>query len=109
MITRIKNLISLGAILCAPVLSALAQAPSGSVTFNFDRSTIPVWDFSGTYQFDQQIRTGDQARVGLSYSITITQNVRGILSSSGTILVGIGNDVVAAAYVATGRITGGGN
>src|ERR1051326_6103742 len=87
----------------------LAQAPSGTVSFSFDRSTVPLWDLTGTFQFNQQIGTGDQTRVKLNYSIPVTQNIRGILSGSGTILVGVGNDAVAADYIATGRIIGGGN
>jgi hypothetical protein len=104
-----KNAICCAATIVASIVSGLAQAPSGGVNFFFDRSTVPLWDFGGAYQFDQEIIGVDQTPLPLSYSLVITQSVTGTLYGKGTILVGVGNDAPAANYSVSGRTTGGGN
>lgn len=112
MITAIKNrLLFLPALLLSLPL-ALAQAPSGPVSFAFDRATFPVWDFTGAYQFDQQIVEAGGALLPLSFQVFITHDLAGRLSGSGTAIVtiGQGQEVVflAANYALNGTVSGGG-
>ncbi|MGO9200690.1 MAG: hypothetical protein ACLQM8_09140 [Limisphaerales bacterium] len=87
---------------------ASAQAPSGSVSFTFDRTTFPVWDFTGAYQFNQQI-VGAEAVAPLSFPVFINQDLVGRLHGAGTTIVTLGTYVVSANYVLNGAVSGGGN
>jgi hypothetical protein len=116
MITAIKNrLLFLPALLLSLPL-ALAQAPSGPVSFTFDAATFPVWDFTGAYQFDQEMVETGGALLPLSFQVFITHGLSGRLSGAGTTIVtmtvGQGQDVVtnylAANYVLEGTVSGGG-
>lgn len=89
----------------AVVLPVKADAPSGTVTFSFDASTAPVYDLSGSFQIDQTLVGAGNTAVGLSYSIDLSQDVRGGLTGSGETFVAVGNDFVAAAYTVRGRIS----
>lgn len=83
--------------------------PSGAVTFSFDRSSFPVWDFSGAYQLDQQVVGAGGALLDLSYGVEIVQDLSGRLTGSGVTLVAIGTDFVAANYSLRGNVSLGGN
>ncbi len=87
---------------------ALAQAPSGEISFTFDRTTVPVWDFTGAYQFDQQM-VGLGSVSPLSFQVFITHDLAGRLRGLGTTIVTIGQDVVSANYVVIGSVSLGGN
>ncbi len=106
-----NRLLSLPALLLSLPL-AFAQAPSGPVSFTFDRTTFPVWDFTGAYQFNQQM-VGVGALVPLSFPVSITHDLAGRLRGSGATVVtlGQGQEVVflAANYVLNGTVSGGGN
>jgi hypothetical protein len=89
---------------------ALAQAPSGSISFTFDRSTFPVWDFTGAYEFtNQQVAGVGGTLLPLSFAASMTQDLAGRLSGSGTTMVTLGQDVVAANYVLEGTVSSSGN
>jgi hypothetical protein len=87
---------------------AFAQAPSGSVSFTFDRATFPVWDFTGAYQFNQQI-VGNGILLPLSLQVFITHSLAGRLSGTGATMATIGQDLVAANYALNGAVSLGGN
>jgi len=109
---KTRSLLSAALLLVSSQIpSALAQVPSGAVTLSVPSSAAPIWDLSGTYTFSQQILMGGNVTgfSDLTYSLTITQNLRGMLVGSGIILVSIGESVVAANYTANGKLFGGGN
>jgi hypothetical protein len=109
MISAMKNrLLFLPALLLWFPL-ALAQAPTGSVSFTIDPSAFPVWNFTGAYQFSNQQIVGNEAVLPLSFPVSITHDLAGRLSGAGTTIVTLGQDVAAAHYVVEGTVSGGGN
>lgn len=87
-----------------------AQLPPNPVTFDFGSAT-PVFDLTGSYQFDQQITGVGGSQSDLSFGITLANTTSGGLSGSGTTLVYIGGGSIApfaANYRVSGRISGGG-
>jgi hypothetical protein len=89
-------------------LSLAFAQPSGVASFSFDRTSFPVWDFSGPYQLDHQVGGLGAASVELTYGVEIVQDLSGRLSGSGTTLVGIGSEFVAANYSLSGTVALGG-
>lgn len=87
---------------------ALAQAPSGAVSFAFDRSTFPLWNFTGAYQFSQQM-VGIGSLAPLSFQVFMTHDLAGRLSGTGTTIVTLGQEVVAAKYALNGTVSLSGN
>src|ERR1041385_3348290 len=113
MITTIKSRFLFFALLVLPAMFCLGDVPSGVIDFSFDSSSVPVWDITGDITIsDQMIGTGGQI-VPFSYTISVTQDSRGVLSGSsvrsGIIILNIGNDFVAANYTAKGKVSGGGD
>ena len=82
-----------------------AHAPNGTVSFSFGVDTVPIYDLSGSFQIDQTMIGAGGAEVGLSYSVDLTEDVRGTLTGSGETLLVVGNDFVAAAYTVRGKIS----
>jgi hypothetical protein len=76
--------------------------------FDFDNTT-PLIDMNGVFQVSDQIIGGGGVPVALNYGVPLTHDSRGVLRGSGATLVQIGDDVVAAAYRANGRVSGGGD
>jgi len=83
----------------------LAQAPTGDVNFYFNRSTYPVWDFSGSYSFSHAIG----AQTSFAYGIELAHDLSGSLHGKGTTMVSMGGDWIAVSYTASGRVALGGN
>jgi hypothetical protein len=108
MISAIKNRLWFLSALLAGLSTALAQAPSGNVSFAFDRSTFPLWDFSGAYQFNQEV-AGLSGPQPLAFSLSITHELDGALHGSGTTMVTVGQNVLAATYVLEGAVRLSGN
>ncbi len=100
----IKNRLWVAVFLFSSLL-ALAQ-PSSQMTFSFDRTATPVWDLSGSYHLDQPMLGAGGAPSPLVYDIDIHQDAVGRLHGSGTTLVTIGTDTVAAYYTVGGGVTG---
>jgi hypothetical protein len=78
-------------------------------SFDFDNTNSPIIDMNGVFQVGDQIIGGGGVPVAFNYGVPITHDSRGVLRGSGGTLVQIGDDVVAAAYRANGRVSGGGN
>ncbi len=99
-------------LLCALFLLSLpcgvARAQS-SLGFDFDTSNYPAWDISGSYQLNEPIIGAGGIPVTLSYTVYITHESKGKLTGSGTTLVTMGDQVVAANYKVSGSVSGGGN
>jgi hypothetical protein len=109
MTTRNKNRFALALLLFLPLHLCLAQAPSGIVSFDFDNTTSPVWDLSGTLIFQQTMIGAASQESPLAFGVEVTQDARGQLTGSGATLVTVGNnDSVAAQYTVRGKVSGGG-
>jgi len=108
MISAMKNRLLFVPVLLLSFPLALAQAPSGPISFAFDRTTFPVWDFTGAYQFDQQV-VGVGAISDLSFAVYLTHDLAGRLRGTGTTMLSLGQDVVAANFVLNGSVSLGGN
>jgi hypothetical protein len=101
---------SLATALCASTQNtAVSQSvPSGPVSFSFTSSTAPVYDLTGSYQFEQQTLATGGTPLDLSLGFSIQQDAAGRLRGSGVTNVQIGDDVVAARYTVNGSVNGGG-
>lgn len=101
---------SVGTALCASTQSMLADqlAPSGPVSFSFTSSTAPVYDLTGSYQFDQQALAAGGTPMNLSLGFSVQQDAAGRLRGSGVTNVQIGTNFFAAQYTVNGGVTGGG-
>jgi hypothetical protein len=110
MITRFECRVFVAAALALFPLLGRAQPPSGEVNFFFDSPSTAVFDLTGTYTLGQEITGTGGATTPLTLEgLVIDQDNRGRLHGAGVIVVGIGEDFVAANYKATGRISGGGS
>src|SRR5215470_20157791 len=103
MTTFNRRLFALAAILFLPLHVCLAQtnssqAPSGLITFSFDNVTAPVWDLSGDLTFEQNMLGVGDAPSPLAFSLSVTQDARGVLNGSGGALITVGNDVIGGCY-----------
>ena len=89
--------------------TAVSQSiSSGPVSFAFNSSTVPVYDLTGSYQFDQQALVPGGAPMNLSLGFSVQQDATGLLRGSGVTNVLIGTNLVAAQYTVTGGVSGGG-
>ncbi|HSU54709.1 MAG TPA: hypothetical protein VLT36_11675, partial [Candidatus Dormibacteraeota bacterium] len=91
-----------------------AQAPQGTITLPFDRST-PLIDLSGTFEPTNQVINGiGGQQVGLSLAFNVIHDATGRLHGNGTTIFSVGSDPATASffagtYVANGRVSGGGS
>src|SRR5438309_437513 len=96
-----------GFLLSARICSA--QAPSGSFEFDFDSTFDPLINMTGSFQSEQTIIGTGGTETPIVISVDITNLVNGALKGSGFSVLQVGdNDFLPAAYVASGRISGGG-
>ena len=86
----------------------LCFGQASPVNFSFTSADAALWDLSGSYPISQTMRGAGGLGIPLSYSITITHNAAGRLQGSGLTFLGVGNDTVAANYLVSGRVSGGG-
>lgn len=104
-----KSLKKLALLLFLPLLTiqvAIAQ-PTGSLVFDFGVFE-PVWDLSGPYDVDVPMKGAGGQEIPVVFSIYIDHQIRGALRGSGTTLMYIGDEVVAANYTISGSVGGGG-
>jgi hypothetical protein len=108
MTTRNKNRFALALLLFLPLHLCLAQAPSGIVSFDFDNTTSPVWDLSGTLIFQQTLIGAASQESPLAFGVEVTQDARGQLTGTGATLVTVADSSVGAQYTVRGKVSGGG-
>ena len=101
---------SLATAWCASTQSTpISQSvPSGPVSFSFTSPAVPVYDLTGSYQFDHQVLAAGGTPMNLSLGFSVQQDAAGLLRSSGVTNVQIGTNLVAAQYTVTGGVSGGG-
>src|SRR6266481_218766 len=79
---------------------AVASPPSGTYTYQFDVTNVPLWDVSGTYHLSPDIN-GD---VPVNFDITVLQDNKGKLYGSGPVTVDIDTQIVPGNYTVKGKI-----
>src|SRR5205823_13899669 len=84
-----------------------AQAPSGQFTFSLDAATTPLIDLSGDFNTSQNIigAGGTLTPLNLLSGVNLTNDPSGKIHAVGVAIVQVGNDIVAATYVAKGNIS----
>lgn len=82
--------------------------PSGQFSLDFDNTT-PLIDMNGNFNVADQIIGADNQTIPLNFAVGINHRANGALLATGGTIVFIGNDAVAAAYRASGRVSGGGD
>ena len=100
----------LAAALCAGAAKSLASqpGPSGPVGFSFTNLSLPVYDLTGSYEFNHGITVAGGATVNLSLGCSVQQDAAGRLSGAGVTNIQVGDDLLAAQYTVNGTVTGGG-
>jgi cytochrome c553 len=106
--SRCKSLVWHAVFLFVSLPLYSAQQTPTTVSFSFTNPVAPVYDLTGSYQFEQQVIEAGGATVPLILGLTLTQDVAGRLHGSGTTTVQIGNGSESATYALSGRISGGG-
>jgi hypothetical protein len=96
--------------LCAGSASSLAAqlGSSGPVGFSFTSPNVPVYDLTGSYQFNHGIKVAGGATVNLALGCSLVQDAAGRLKGAGVTNVQVGGDSLTAQYSVTGTVTGGG-
>jgi hypothetical protein len=96
--------------LCAGSATSLASqpVPSGPVGFSFANPSVPVYDLTGSYQFNHGVKIAGGATVNLSLGCSLVQDAAGRLQGAGITNIQVGNDSLAAQYSVTGTVMGGG-
>jgi hypothetical protein len=82
--------------------------PSGQFSLDFDNTT-PLIDMNGDFSVADQIIGADSQTIPLNFAVGINHRSNGAILGAGGTIVFIGNDAVAAAYRASGRVSGGGD
>jgi hypothetical protein len=107
MTNLIRNHLRFIAVLAISSNFCLAQS---SLPFSFVfTNTTPLIDMNGVFQVSDVIIGGGGVPVALNYGVGLSHDSRGVLRSSGTTLVQIGDDFQAAFVRANGRVSGGGD
>jgi hypothetical protein len=107
MMTLIKNRLWCAVLLLSVQFGTVqAQTLFG---FDFNTSNFPAWDITGGYEFNQPISGAGGIQVPLTYTVFISHDAKGKLTGSGTTLVNVDGQVVAATYKVNGTVSGGGN
>ena len=100
----------LAAAVCAGPVAGLAGQPalSGPVGFSFTYLNVPVYDLSGSYQFNHPATIAGGTTVNLSLGCSLTQDAAGRLQGAGVTNVQVGNNFLPAQYSVSGTVMGGG-
>jgi hypothetical protein len=106
----LASVFSFATVLCGSTQNGLGAqaAPSGPFSLSFTNSSALVYDLTGSYQFDQEVMLAGGGTVKVSLGLSVQQDAVGGLRGSGVTNIQVGNEVVAASYSASGKVTGGG-
>jgi len=101
---------SFATVLCASTQNMLGgqAAPSGPVSFSLTNATALVYDLTGRYQFGHEVVVAGGRTVMVSLGLSVQQDAAGVLRGSGVTNIQVGNELIAASYSISGRVTGGG-
>lgn len=101
---------SFATVLCASTQNMLGAqaAPSGLFSRSFTNSTALAYDLTGSYQLYQQVNLAGGGTVRVSLGLSVQQDILGGLRGSGVTNIQVGNELVAASYSVSGKVTGGG-
>jgi hypothetical protein len=82
--------------------------PSGPVSFSFANLSVPVYDLTGSYQFNHGVTIAGGATVNLSLGCSLVQDAAGRLQGAGVTSVQVGSNSLTAQYSVNGTVMGGG-
>lgn len=102
MTTRLKNHFCFAALFLASTL-CWAQ-PTGHAAFAFDDSNLPVYDLSGSYEFNTPMTGAGGTPINLSLPVVIEHQMSGLLTGSGIAIMRIDNEAVGAEYRINGNV-----
>jgi len=85
-----------------------ADAPSGEFSIDFDASSTPLIDLSGSFETSQSIIGAGGTTTPLVFSLNLTNDPSGRIRGTGAAIVQIGDAFVVGNYVANGNVSGGG-
>ena len=92
----------------AKILAAQSGPLSGPVSFSFTNPTTPVYDLTGSYQFNHGVTVSGHGTVDLSLGCSLAQDAAGRLHGAGVTNIMMGSNSLAAQYTVSGTVTGGG-
>ena len=96
-------------LLVATALSlATSLGANTPISFSFPASAAPVYDLTGSYQFNHQVLMAGGSPLDISVCFSVQQDASGWLRGSGVTNIYIGKDLLTAAYSVNGRVSGGG-
>ena len=97
-------------LLAFTISAAFAQAPSGEQEFDFSAQSSPLIDVTGNFNTSTTINGGTPLTISFLEQITdqITNSPNGRLHGAGVAIINIGDNPLAAQFVAVGSVTGGG-
>jgi hypothetical protein len=103
MMTQLKCRLLAIILFLFPLVVGLAEPPSGTLFYSFDTDNAPVWDFTGTFQFEHQLQ--GEGFTDFSFGIAVTQDGNGRLTGSGVTIIAVGSDFMAGDYTVKGRVS----
>jgi hypothetical protein len=92
----------------AKSLAAQSGLPAGPVSFSFTNQSLPVYDLTGSYQFNHGVTVPGHGTVNLALGCSLAQDAAGRLCGAGVTNIQVGNDLLPAQYTVSGTVTGGG-
>lgn len=105
MIAHLKRFLVVAALVLSSI-RAFAGAPGGTLYYGFNIETVPVWDFTGSYQITQQIVGPDDQLVDVTFGVTIAQDDRGNIAGHEVTVVSVGSlGIVGGEYFVSGKVT----
>jgi hypothetical protein len=109
MTSSIKRCLFLTAVCLLSLRVGYAQSLADTATFSFGPPLTSVWDITGTYQITNHMQGAKVMPMDIVFrELNLDVTSRGRVEGSGTIVVMVGNDPVAADYKVSGSMSGGG-
>ncbi len=106
----VASVFSFATVLCASTqnMPGGQAAPSGPVSLSLTNATALVYDLTSRYQFGHEVVVAGGRTVMVSLGFSVQQDAAGVLQGSGVTNIQVGDELVAASYSVSGRVTGGG-
>jgi hypothetical protein len=83
---------------------SFAASPLGTFTYDFNATNNPLWDLSGPLVLNQQMIGAAGAGIPFIVPITVDQNIKGRLASSGYANVLVDTNVINGRYRVEGKV-----
>lgn len=84
--------------------AAFADAPSGSLEYNFTTNSVPLWDLTGAYELEQEISGTAGQVILLKFTVVVEHSAKGRLVGEGSTTGMIGDSPVTGDFRVLGRV-----